>query len=106
MGRYEPKTKATDASVRDWLAAIEDEARRKDCATAIRLMKRVTKAEPRLWGARDGADRYPKQLAKLGRHKLGKSCLYLKGLDGVDLAALEELLTLSVRNMRSRAACS
>jgi hypothetical protein len=44
------KTQKTDASVDAWLAAIADESRRKDCATVLRLMKKVTKSPPRLWG--------------------------------------------------------
>jgi hypothetical protein len=44
------KTKKTDASVDAWLAAIADDSRRKDCATVLRLMKKVTKSPPRLWG--------------------------------------------------------
>jgi hypothetical protein len=47
-----------------------------------------------------GFNRYKKQLAKVGKHKLGKSCLYVKNLDQVDLAALEEMIADSVRRMR------
>lgn len=32
-------------------------------------------------------------LARLGPHRTGKSCLYVKGLERVDLAVLKELLT-------------
>jgi hypothetical protein len=39
-------------------------------------------------------------LSKLGPHKLGKSCLYLKGLEGVDESALVRLVTQSVAAMR------
>ena len=35
-----------------------------------------------------GVDRYPKLLAKLGKHKAGKGCLYIKKLDDVNLAVL------------------
>jgi hypothetical protein len=33
---------------------------------------------------------YEKQMVKLGPHKTGKSCLYLKTLDTVDRNVLEE----------------
>ena len=33
--------------------------------------------------------------ARLGRHSTGKSCLYVKRLDQVDLAVLEELVAIS-----------
>ncbi len=32
------------------------------------------------------------QLARLGKHKLGKSCLYIKRLSDVDMAVLEEMV--------------
>ena len=47
-----------------------------------------------------GFNRYKKQLGKVGKHKLGKSCLYVKNLDQVDLGALEEMIADSVRRMR------
>lgn len=46
----ENKTKATDASVESYLSAIEDEGRRKDCEVLIRLMTKVTKQKPTMWG--------------------------------------------------------
>ncbi len=47
----ELKTKPTDASVRTYLDAIEDDQRRQDCQLLIAIMKRVTKHEPKMWGA-------------------------------------------------------
>ena len=45
-----------------------------------------------------GADeRYPKLLEKLGPHKLGKGCLYLKRLDDVDQDVLRALVDRTVR---------
>lgn len=41
--------------------------------------------------------RYQSVLARLGPHKTGKGCLYLKRLDDVDQGALRELITRSVR---------
>jgi hypothetical protein len=40
----------------------------------------------------DGGDDEKPLLAELGPHTTGKSCLYLKKLDGVDLAVLERLV--------------
>jgi hypothetical protein len=45
------KTRATDASVDGFLYSIPDAARRQDCLRLLEIMKRVTGAEPRLWGA-------------------------------------------------------
>jgi Domain of unknown function (DU1801) len=45
-------------------------------------------------------DRYGAALARLGPHKTGKSCLYLKRLGDVDEAALRELIDRSARVAR------
>jgi hypothetical protein len=42
-------------------------------------------------------DRYPSLLARLGPHKAGKGCLYVRRLDDVDQDALRELIDRSVR---------
>lgn len=41
-------------------------------------------------------------MARLGKHKIGKSCLYVKRLSDVDLDVLRELVEGSVRTMRER----
>ena len=46
----ELKTKATTASVSDFLADIDDEERRKDCLAVSKLMQKATGAKPRMWG--------------------------------------------------------
>jgi len=38
-------------------------------------------------------------MAKLGKHKTGKSCLYIKKLDDVELPILKKLITKSVDKM-------
>lgn len=43
------------------------------------------------------ADRHQAVLARLGSHKTGKGCLYIRRLDDVDLGALGELIDRSVR---------
>lgn len=40
-------------------------------------------------------------LANLGKHKLGKGCLYVKRLSDVNEEVLEELIKKSVENIRS-----
>ena len=47
----ELKTKRTEASVDDFIAGIADEQRREDCKALLAMMKRVTKAPPKMWGA-------------------------------------------------------
>jgi hypothetical protein len=43
-----------------------------------------------------------KLLAKLGKHKTGKSCLYIKRLEDVDEKVLNTLIEKSVKHMRSK----
>ena len=49
-----------------------------------------------------GAERFPALLGKLGKHKTGKSCLYLKRLSDVDVGVLEELVRSSVNQVRKQ----
>lgn len=47
-----------------------------------------------------GFDRYDELMGRLGRHKTGKSCLYVKTLDDIDRDVLRELVASSVEHMR------
>ena len=47
----ELKTKLNDASVEDFLNTVSDEQIRADCFEITKLMKQVTKAEPKMWGS-------------------------------------------------------
>ena len=134
----EPKTKPTAASVDAFLERISDQVRREDCFTLLRIMKQVTRAEPKMWGSsivgfgtytivyaggREGewpaAAFAPRKqdltlyigsgfpghaalLKKLGKHKGGKGCLYIKRLEDVDLKALKELIRQSVRHRKKK----
>lgn len=42
------------------------------------------------------------ELARLGPHRLGKSCLYLKRLDRVDAAVLEEIIGKGLAQLSAR----
>lgn len=134
----EPKTRPTAIKAKDWLATVADEARRKDCARLIQLMKRATGEPPVLWGGSivgfgrylatyatgktldwplvafasrktglvlyimPGFARHDALLKRLGPHRTGKSCLYVKRLADLDPAALEDLVTESVRAMQRK----
>jgi hypothetical protein len=50
----------------------------------------------------DGFEAHADLMQPLGRHKTGKSCLYLRSLADVDLEVLRKLITASVRHMRAR----
>jgi hypothetical protein len=46
-----------------------------------------------------GFDQYDDLLGKLGKHSTGKSCLYIKKLEHIDLDVLRELVKHSVEHM-------
>jgi hypothetical protein len=134
----ENKAKATEASVERYLSAIQDEARRKDCEALAKLMTKVTKQPPIMWGTsivgfgsyhykyesgREGDScvtgfssrkgdisvyltasviRQEKLLAKLGKHKVSKGCLYVHKLSDVDLKVLEQLIVGTVAERKHR----
>jgi hypothetical protein len=133
----ELKTKRTDASVKDFLSSVEED-RRDDCQTIVKMMKKATGAEPKMWGPSivgfgeykyrypdgremdwmlaafsprkrelvlyfmPGFERYNAHLAKLGKHKTGKSCLYIKRLADVDLTVLQQMIDESVSLLRAK----
>lgn len=48
-----------------------------------------------------GFDEYEDILGRLGKHKIGKSCLYINKLADVDISVLKELISKSVDRMVS-----
>ena len=48
-----------------------------------------------------GLDTYADLLGRLGKHTTGAGCLYLKSLDDIDTAVLEQLLIRSVAHVRT-----
>lgn len=53
-----------------------------------------------------GFDKHPELLNKLGKHSLGKGCLYIKRLSDVHLPTLKKLIKASVKEQKSRASRS
>lgn len=49
-----------------------------------------------------GFDNYEDHLSQLGKHKTGKSCLYVKRLEDLDLDVLRKLISESVEYMRNK----
>lgn len=43
---------------------------------------------------------YSLLLGRLGEHKLGKSCLYLKSLDGIDLVVLKAVVKAGLKDLK------
>jgi hypothetical protein len=134
----ENKTRKNEASVEDYLAAIENETRRSDCEALVKLMSGITKQPPKMWGSSIvGFDSYhyryasgregdmcqtgfssrkgdisvylvasganqEQLLSRLGKHRMGKSCLYIRRLDDVDSKVLKQLVADSVAEVRRR----
>ena len=48
-----------------------------------------------------GFEEYPDLMKRLGKHKTGKSCLYIKRLSDIDTGVLRELVKRSVKAMAS-----
>src|SRR5690606_10521170 len=129
----EPKTRKTGASVAAFIAAVEDDTRRKDAKAVDRMFREITGEKPAMWGPsiigygsyetssgdwpRSGfsprkanlvlyvvAD-YPGRdalLKKLGKHKIGKSCLYINKLADVDEGVVRELITRCWKHMEAK----
>ena len=117
----------TDRSVPQYLATVDNAQRRADADTLVELMCDVTGEPPVVWGPSivgfgschyryasgtegdaplDGIEALlfpeadPVLLDRLGPHRTGKSCLYLKRLSDVDLDVLRTLVERSVRVAR------
>ena len=49
-----------------------------------------------------GFDQYQDLMQQLGKHKVGRSCLYINKLADVDVKVLETLIERSVKDMKER----
>ena len=67
------------------------------CATGFAARK----SEIAIYLVAEGADQSA-LLAQLGKHKMGKSCLYIKRLSEIDIGALEALVKGSLVELRRR----
>lgn len=48
----------------------------------------------------DGIARHPELIEKLGKHKTGVGCLYLRSLSDIDIDVLEKLISASLKNVK------
>lgn len=46
-----------------------------------------------------GFEKYPELMDKLGKHKVGKSCLYINSLDDIHIPSLKKLVKQSYQHM-------
>lgn len=49
-----------------------------------------------------GFSNYDQLMSQLGKHKTGKSCLYINKLDDIDMDVLSELISASLSYMREK----
>lgn len=134
MAKADLKTKPTRADVSAFIENAEPERRREEAHQLIRLFRKVTGKEPKMWGPSiigfgsydykyasgregtmcrtgfsprkaklsiylmgayctpEGKIEQERLLKKLGKHSLGKSCLYINRLEQADLKVLEQLI--------------
>jgi len=128
----EPKTQKTKASVSAFIAAVEDETRRKDAKAVDKMLREITGEKPAMWGPTiigygeyegatgkwprigfsprkanlvlymmDGYENEP-LMKKLGKHKTGRSCLYINKLADIDEAVLQQLAVKSWKAMAKK----
>ena len=50
----------------------------------------------------DGFGKYDELMAKLGKHKTGKSCLYIKRMSDIDTKVLEKLIAGSLKHFEKK----
>ncbi|MGH6785536.1 MAG: DUF1801 domain-containing protein [Novosphingobium sp.] len=50
MAKYEPKTKATEVAVADFIAAVPEARRREEAGVLDAMFRRVTGLAPKMWG--------------------------------------------------------
>lgn len=127
----EPKTTKTKQSVATFLAAVEDETRRADGKRIDKMMRDITGEKPAMWGPtiigygayESPTGTWPRMgfsprkanlvlyvlsdgpeplLKKLGKHKTGKSCLYINKLADIDEAVLRDLIAKCWKQMAKK----
>lgn len=134
----ELKTKATDASVEEYIDSRASDRQKADCQVLMSMFKRITNQSPKMWGPSIvgyGSYRYEyasgrtgetclagfairgrelvvylscedaedeKLLARLGKHRKSKACLYFKRLADLDSSVLEQLIINSIAAVQRR----
>ena len=134
----ENKTRLTEQSVDDHIAAIAQDQKRADAVTLDALFREVSGYQPRMFGGSiigygsysytydsghsgvsiatgfaprksnivlyimPGYADFGAILARLGKHKIGKSCLYINKLADIDTEVLKELIRAGLDDLATR----
>lgn len=142
MAKAKNKTMPTSFTADEYLANIEDEARRNDCQKILDMMQEISGDAPKIWGASlksgivgfgsyhykyesgregdalrlgfssraanisiyimPGYQDFEDELSRLGKHKIGKACLYIKRLSDVDEGVLKEIMQKGLDQMAEK----
>lgn len=138
MAKAENKTKPTEVTAADYLAAVEPDKKREEAHVLDQLFQKVTGWSPVMWGPSiigygsyhykyesgregdmcatgfsprkanhslyimPGYSDFEDILARLGKHSMGKACLYIKKLDDVDLDVLAELIEAGLTDLKGK----
>lgn len=138
----ENKTQKNRARVSEFVASVENEKRRADCKTVMKMMRDITGKRAAMWGSSiigfgqyhykydsgregdmcmvglsprkqnlvlyvmQGFNQSSSLMKRLGKHRTGKSCLYINKLDDVDPGVLREIIEQTVKYMRATYDCS
>ncbi|WP_448548558.1 DUF1801 domain-containing protein [Thalassotalea fusca] len=136
----ELKTQENDASVEEFIRAVEHPQKQADSFALVSLIEKLTDKPAKMWGnsiigfgkyhyentckggswpivgfsprksaisvyIMPGFSDYQPLLDKLGKHKTGKSCLYINKLADVDMEVLKLLIIKSIEYMKSKYRC-
>lgn len=132
------KTVVNDSSVDLFLNEMDNEQKKQDMNTLLKIMGNITNQQAKMWGTSiigfdeyhyvygsgregdmfltgcsprknnisiyvmAGLKRYTNQLKELGKHKVGKSCLYIKCIEDIDQNVLIDIITDSVAIMKKK----
>lgn len=135
-GKDEIKTKPTAASVRDFIAKVDNPVRRKDAESALSMYQAITGIAPKMWGPSiigygsyhykydsgregdmcaggfsprsssmvfyimGGVPETDPLFRRLGKHRMGNSCLYVNKLSDVDVGVLGQIIAKSWAYMK------
>lgn len=142
MAKAKNKTVPTRFTAEEYLANIEDEARRNDCQKILDMMQEISGDAPKIWGTSlksgivgfgsyhykyesgregdaprlgfssraanisiyimPGYQDFEDELSRLGKHKIGKACLYIKRLSDVDEGVLKEIMQKGLDQMAEK----
>lgn len=130
------KTTETAKDVNEFISKVTDETKRDDSFRMIDIFRKITDADPKMWGPsiigfghyhykyasghegdmpiaafsprKDSMVLYlhpvfPKReelLKKLGKHKVGKACVYFKKLNDIDVPVMEKMIVASMKQTK------